>query len=753
MTEHEQHLLPSGMLGGRLEGVELPDLMWSFCERRVTGVLEVTRGPITRKLYLKEGQIVFACSSDPNDRLGETLLRKGQISLEELEAALRGLRSGKRLGQLLVDAEALTHDELVRAVVDQVRSVVLDVLGWSEGVYQFHPGELPTQELITLQVHTAELLMQSIREIGSFRRIRHSVGPPHSAFELAPGWPELREGVRLTENEELLLDRLNRASASIEELCEDLTLSDFEIYRSLWAFRVLGLVRERAKDDAGEAYVPREGELQAGGFPEILAAKSRAGATGVLYASRRNVERSFHLDQGHCVFATSSMPDDGLVSFLLRRGVISLRDREETRKRLLSNKRVGTILRDMGVIDADDLTRMVREQLTEIVYDTFQWDHGEFVFVPGPLPSEELIHLDVEMASLVLGGIRRIDSWTRVIQGCGGVDNPLSLCSDHLDVLDRMQAGPEERAVVHALNEPQSPRRLCRELDAGNYRVCQMLWALKLLGGVETARIDFQEMIPENLPAPLHADIAAQAVGQNVTDDVNVALRELPDTADLISRHAIDAAQMPAVSLHSEPPKMVPKPQTSSMARSGKAAPAEPLVGEPEALDDEGPELLDLEELEPTSHVVPPAPVAAAAGPLHEADPPLPEDEPLEQVEERPKDAQDLIIDKFNAMHRIVYTAVRAEIGAGAVNFVRSCCGQSSDDTPDLLEGVELQADGSWNAEKLKSVIVELQIDDPWQAYEQVLDREFVLLAPHLGQRRAKKLKERIWAIQHGKEK
>jgi len=150
MTEHEQNLLPSGMLGGRLEGVELPDLMWSFCERRVTGVLEVTRGPITRKLYLQEGHIVFASSSDPNDRLGETLLRMDQISLEELETALHGLRSGKRLGKLLVDAEALTHDELVQAVVDQVRSVVLDVLRWSEGVYQFHPGELPTQELITL---------------------------------------------------------------------------------------------------------------------------------------------------------------------------------------------------------------------------------------------------------------------------------------------------------------------------------------------------------------------------------------------------------------------------------------------------------------------------------------------------------------------------------------------------------------------------------------------------------------------------
>ena len=39
--------VPAGMSSGRLEGISVPDLMWSICRRRRTGVLHVTRGATT----------------------------------------------------------------------------------------------------------------------------------------------------------------------------------------------------------------------------------------------------------------------------------------------------------------------------------------------------------------------------------------------------------------------------------------------------------------------------------------------------------------------------------------------------------------------------------------------------------------------------------------------------------------------------------------------------------------------------------
>ena len=106
------------------------------------------------------------------------------------------------------------------------------------------------------------------------------------------------------------------------------------------------------------------------------------------------------------------------------------------------------------------------------------------------------------------------------------------------------------------------------------------------------------------------------------------------------------------------------------------------------------------------------------------------------------------MIQRFNAMHRIVYRAVKTEVGAGATNFVRSCCLRVARDVPDPVEGVQLYTDGTWDIEGLKQVIVDKGLEDPWQSYQRVLDQEFISLQPHLGDARAGELRQRIWEIQ-----
>ena len=95
---------------GRLEGISVPDLVWNVCRRRATGVLHLSARGTTKKIYVSEGRIIFAASSDPNDRLGEMLLREGIITLDQLEQAIVKLSSGKRLGTLLVEAGHEYHE-------------------------------------------------------------------------------------------------------------------------------------------------------------------------------------------------------------------------------------------------------------------------------------------------------------------------------------------------------------------------------------------------------------------------------------------------------------------------------------------------------------------------------------------------------------------------------------------------------------------------------------------------------------------
>ena len=489
MSENHLPDLAVELNGGRLEGISVPDLLWGLCQDRRTGVLRVNQEGVVKSIYIENGRIIFAGSGHPDDRLGEMLLLQGLISLDQLERAVSRLDSGKRLGTLLIEVAAITPHDLIQGVLAQVKKIILNLFSLEEGEYWFEERPLPTEEVITLTMRTAEILFQGIRQVRSFSRIRRSVGPLRTCFRLTRGWEKSVEGLDLNEGEQALLRHLDDGGQTLEQLCREVFLSNFEIYQALWAFKVLGAIEE-AERAVSKGEVVREGRLGREGIGPVLVQLCKEEETGVLYLSHSALDRAFHFREGRCVFATSSNIDDGLMAHLLRRGVISLQDREETARRLLSNKRVGTILLDMGVINESDLGEMVREQLSEILLDTFMWDRGEYAFVAGELPTFEDITLDMSVEDMVLAGVQRVTSWSRVNAGCASDKTGFMLAPDYLSILDRMSVGQEEWEVVSALGSPRTLQDLCRRANLADFRICQVLWALRLIGAVTAVDVD-----------------------------------------------------------------------------------------------------------------------------------------------------------------------------------------------------------------------------------------------------------------------
>ena len=790
-----------GLSAGRLEGISLPDLIWMLRAGRKTGVLTVQRRGIEKSVYFDQGTIVFAASTDPDDRLGELLLRQGTISLDQLEAALANLHRGKRLGTLLVEAGSMGADKLVSAVLTQVQMIVLDLFTWEEGEYRFEEGTLPTDEVITLNMKTNEILRSGIRRIRSFGRTRRSVGPPRTIYGLADDWKDEIDGQSLSEPEQLLIAALEQSDRSIEQLCREVLLSNFEIYETLWVLKVQGVVTERRDQITGSGDASHQGSLESEGFVQVMVRLCREGQTGVLYVRRRSQERSFHFRQGCCVFATSSNSDDGLVAFLLMRGVISLRDRQETDKRLLSNKRVGTILRELGVIDDRDLGVMVRQQLSEIVYDTFRFADGDFSFVAGDLPSTEEITLEATVESLVLEGLRRVTSWSRVKRGCGGMDTQLELTPEYMDVLDAMGAGAGEWQVITALKAGRTPRDVCREAKLDDFRTCRTLWALRALGAVRAAGVvevdDSQarsgeapgDCVEPALPAdesteaPQQVPVVAEE-GTLEEIDVEPQVELSPQQTQLISREAVHAA-LGGVDPASEPDQpqidatqaiprqtveaalggdqqeeVAEEPSVATTGDDEEVAPTEPEPDPTRELDSrertgDGTNIWDLEESTRTMQLpreeVDAALVEMRSAEADDADADRPvalssESEPSSECWELPGGLE-AIIEQFNAMQRVVYRAIRAEVGAGAANFIRSCCDTTAASI-DPLKGAELQSDGSWDTEGLKRAVTEHRISDPRLVYEELIDREIDLLRAHIGDARVLELERQIERVE-----
>src|SRR6266498_4079195 len=73
-------------------------------------------GQLRRKsVYFKDGQVVFASSSDPKDRLGPVLVAGGFVPEAALERCARLVKSGRPLGQVLVDEGGITSGQLYEA--------------------------------------------------------------------------------------------------------------------------------------------------------------------------------------------------------------------------------------------------------------------------------------------------------------------------------------------------------------------------------------------------------------------------------------------------------------------------------------------------------------------------------------------------------------------------------------------------------------------------------------------------------------
>jgi hypothetical protein len=228
-------------LQGSLAERDVPDLVQALHERRFTGKLTLTHMGVGRSVIVQEGRLVFGTSSDPDDRMGELLLRQGKITLRQYADASKAVGPGKRLGGILVEQGVLTPKELVKVVTDQSEHVIYRSFEVTEGQYRIQEG-IESAEAITLKISTPDIILEGIRRIESWSRIQRAVGGLEARYERAPDYESGIPSLTLSLEKLNLLVSLT-GIADVETLCGESPLPDFEVCRTLWAYRVIGLVR------------------------------------------------------------------------------------------------------------------------------------------------------------------------------------------------------------------------------------------------------------------------------------------------------------------------------------------------------------------------------------------------------------------------------------------------------------------------------------------------------------------------------
>jgi hypothetical protein len=228
-------------LRGTIEETSVPELLRSVLGSGETGVLQFKNGEVKKTVYLHTGRVVYASSSNPDERMGEDLLLRGKITVRQYLEASRQIRPGRRLGTILVELEALESEELLSAVEAHVKEILLDVFTWSTGEYELVMTE-PADDVVALNFPMENLILEGIRRTRAWSRIYRGIGGDLEAIPVPTGNTEVLLKLELTPEEQEVLSHVNGRS-TIEQVCQVSYLTNLETCRILWAFHVLGILK------------------------------------------------------------------------------------------------------------------------------------------------------------------------------------------------------------------------------------------------------------------------------------------------------------------------------------------------------------------------------------------------------------------------------------------------------------------------------------------------------------------------------
>lgn len=160
-----------GRIKGLIKDFSPADILIGLQRSGKTGILTIESGSIVKKVFVKDGDMVFSSSNQDEDRLGDLLLREEIITREQYDQSVKEMkRSGQRQGAALVSLGYLKSRGLAVVVRYQVENIILSLFSLTDGRFSFEERPLPAEEVITLKLSAANLIYNGIKKFADIRR-------------------------------------------------------------------------------------------------------------------------------------------------------------------------------------------------------------------------------------------------------------------------------------------------------------------------------------------------------------------------------------------------------------------------------------------------------------------------------------------------------------------------------------------------------------------------------------------------------
>lgn len=169
---------------GNLAETPLPEMLYTIDRFRIPGVVEAKHKEIVKRVFIRDGYIVHASSSDRNDSLGAFLERLGSVEPEKLnEVKKKRDTSSKRFGVLCIEKEILSPGEVFEFIRAQIEGIVWSLFYWSEGEVTFGIGALTDEDMVQIQLPIGQVVVQGIRQAPDAKPLVARLGEKETVLE------------------------------------------------------------------------------------------------------------------------------------------------------------------------------------------------------------------------------------------------------------------------------------------------------------------------------------------------------------------------------------------------------------------------------------------------------------------------------------------------------------------------------------------------------------------------------------------
>lgn len=247
---------------GSLREASLPDVLQLLAMGKKTGCLSVTHKANFGYVYFDKGRISYAAIVNRRDRLGDILVKSGELSQAQLDetVALQAKSRDKRLGDLLVERGLISRDTLHQQIKLQIEEAVYFLFTWSQGTFSFEPDVLPDLQDFLVSINPESLLLEGARRVDEWSVIEKKIPSFDVVFELDR--PKFAAAGTALSADQQAIAALIDGRRDVASIVEDSGMVEFDVGKALYGLLTAGFLHRVGKTTPQAADPQSEAKVQ-----------------------------------------------------------------------------------------------------------------------------------------------------------------------------------------------------------------------------------------------------------------------------------------------------------------------------------------------------------------------------------------------------------------------------------------------------------------------------------------------------------